>query len=156
MGVFVLNGIAGAIPATLVVLFMTDRLGASAHWQAALLTTYFACAALGLPLWLRGVQRWGPVSYTHLDVYKRQVLDGLIFGHWAARWVHRVRHWLHRNTKANSRKNIHAHYDLGNAFYRLWLDPSMNYSSAWFPAPVQGEPTPEAFTACLLYTSRCV
>ncbi len=77
----------------------------------------------------------------------RQVLDGLIFGHWAARWVHRVRHWLHRNTKANSRKNIHAHYDLGNAFYRLWLDPSMNYSSAWFPAPVQGEPTPEAFTA---------
>lgn len=59
MAVFVLNGIAGAIPATLVVLFMTDRLGASAHWQAALLTTYFACAALGLPLWLRGVQRWG-------------------------------------------------------------------------------------------------
>ena len=59
MAVFVLNGIAGAVPATLVVLFMTDRLGASAHWQAALLTTYFASAALGLPLWLRGVQRWG-------------------------------------------------------------------------------------------------
>ena len=30
------------------------------------------------------------------------------------------------------RENIHAHYDLGNDFYRLWLDPSMNYSSAWF------------------------
>jgi GPH family glycoside/pentoside/hexuronide:cation symporter len=59
MAVFVLNGIAGAVPATLVVLFMTDRLGASANWQAALLTTYFASAALGLPLWLRGVQRWG-------------------------------------------------------------------------------------------------
>jgi cyclopropane-fatty-acyl-phospholipid synthase len=29
-------------------------------------------------------------------------------------------------------KNIHAHYDLGNEFYRLWLDPTMNYSSAWF------------------------
>lgn len=62
----------------------------------------------------------------------RQALDGIIFGHWAARLLHRARHWLNRNTKANSRKNIHAHYDLGNAFYSLWLDPSMNYSSAWF------------------------
>jgi cyclopropane-fatty-acyl-phospholipid synthase len=39
---------------------------------------------------------------------------------------------LHRNTRRNSKKNIHAHYDLGNAFYELWLDPTMNYSSAWF------------------------
>jgi len=62
----------------------------------------------------------------------RKTLDSLIFGHWAARTWHRVRHWLNRNTKANSRKNIHAHYDLGNDFYRLWLDPTMNYSSAWF------------------------
>jgi len=35
-------------------------------------------------------------------------------------------------TKKNSQKNIHAHYDLGNAFYELWLDDTMNYSSAWF------------------------
>ena len=34
-------------------------------------------------------------------------------------------------------ENIHAHYDLGNAFYRLWLDPSMNYSSAWFQGDTQ-------------------
>ena len=33
-----------------------------------------------------------------------------------------------RNTRRGSRKNIHAHYDLGNAFYALWLDPTMNYS----------------------------
>jgi cyclopropane-fatty-acyl-phospholipid synthase len=65
----------------------------------------------------------------------RQALDSLIFGHWATRLLHRARHWLHRNTRANSRKNIHAHYDLGNAFYSLWLDPSMNYSSAWFENP---------------------
>jgi cyclopropane-fatty-acyl-phospholipid synthase len=39
---------------------------------------------------------------------------------------------LNRNTRTNSRKNIHAHYDLGNAFYELWLDETMNYSSAWF------------------------
>ena len=80
----------------------------------------------------------------------RQALDGLIFGHWAARLVNRARHWLNRNTKANSRKNIHAHYDLGNAFYSLWLDPSMNYSSAWFADgsdALNADITPEAFTA---------
>jgi cyclopropane-fatty-acyl-phospholipid synthase len=80
----------------------------------------------------------------------RQALDGLIFGHWAARLVNRARHWLNRNTKANSRKNIHAHYDLGNAFYSLWLDPSMNYSSAWFADgsdALNADISPEAFTA---------
>ena len=39
--------------------------------------------------------------------------------------------------KRNSRKNIHAHYDLGNAFYQLWLDDTMNYSSAVFERPDQ-------------------
>ncbi|WP_299813653.1 cyclopropane-fatty-acyl-phospholipid synthase family protein [uncultured Roseibium sp.] len=41
-----------------------------------------------------------------------------------------VRHWLNANTKRGSRRNISAHYDLGNAFYKEWLDPSMTYSSA--------------------------
>ncbi|PVB63629.1 cyclopropane-fatty-acyl-phospholipid synthase family protein [Labrenzia sp. 011] len=41
-----------------------------------------------------------------------------------------VRHWLNSNTKRGSRRNISAHYDLGNAFYKEWLDPSMTYSSA--------------------------
>jgi cyclopropane-fatty-acyl-phospholipid synthase len=44
----------------------------------------------------------------------------------------RLMHWTKRNTRKGSRKNIHAHYDLGNDFYRLWLDPSMTYSSALF------------------------
>ncbi|MFO1083431.1 MAG: cyclopropane-fatty-acyl-phospholipid synthase family protein [Reyranellaceae bacterium] len=42
---------------------------------------------------------------------------------------------LHRrrdNSRAGARRNIHAHYDLGNEFYRLWLDPSMTYSSALY------------------------
>ena len=42
----------------------------------------------------------------------------------------RVGHRFRRNTRAGSRRNIAAHYDLGNAFYELWLDPSMSYSSA--------------------------
>lgn len=40
--------------------------------------------------------------------------------------------FLRRNSKNGSRKNIQAHYDVGNDFYRLWLDPSMTYSSALF------------------------
>ncbi len=71
----------------------------------------------------------------------RQALDAAIYGHWAGRLLYRVKHWLNRNTRANSRKNIHAHYDLGNAFYRLWLDPSMNYSSACFEGQLDGDLT---------------
>jgi len=45
---------------------------------------------------------------------------------------HRLMHVMNMNTKSGSRRNISAHYDLGNAFYRLWLDPGMAYSSAIF------------------------
>lgn len=45
------------------------------------------------------------------------------------RLLQRLRHWLNRNTRAGSRRNIHTHYDLGNAFYQLWLDETMSYSS---------------------------
>lgn len=44
----------------------------------------------------------------------------------------RVRHRLRRNSRQGSRRNIHAHYDLGNRFYEAWLDPGMTYSSALF------------------------
>ena len=44
----------------------------------------------------------------------------------------RLRHWLRSNTKAQARRNIAHHYDLGNDFYELWLDDSMTYSSALF------------------------
>ncbi len=46
--------------------------------------------------------------------------------------VQRVRHWLNDNSPKGSRRNISAHYDLGNQFYRHWLDPTMTYSSALF------------------------
>jgi len=62
----------------------------------------------------------------------RQAVDAVIFGTWAGRLLYRIKHLLQHNSKANSRKNIHAHYDLGNTFYGLWLDQTMNYSSAWF------------------------
>ncbi|MBT9505143.1 cyclopropane-fatty-acyl-phospholipid synthase family protein [Rhodoferax sp.] len=62
----------------------------------------------------------------------RREMDEVIFGTWAGRLLYRIKHLLNHNSRANSRKNIHAHYDLGNAFYQLWLDDTMNYSSAWF------------------------
>ncbi len=49
--------------------------------------------------------------------------------------AHRVLHWLERNTRAGSRRNIRAHYDLGNEFFGLFLDPAMMYSSAVFERP---------------------
>jgi cyclopropane-fatty-acyl-phospholipid synthase len=49
----------------------------------------------------------------------------------------RIAHRLRRNTRANARRNISSHYDLGNEFYRLWLDESMTYSSAVFESPGQ-------------------
>jgi cyclopropane-fatty-acyl-phospholipid synthase len=48
------------------------------------------------------------------------------------RAVHAIKHKLRPNTRSGSRRNIAAHYDLGNAFYEQWLDPSMTYSSALF------------------------
>jgi cyclopropane-fatty-acyl-phospholipid synthase len=56
----------------------------------------------------------------------------VVYGTWWGRALHRLRHLRRRNSRRGSRKNIAAHYDLGNAFYRLWLDPTMAYSSAWF------------------------
>ena len=62
----------------------------------------------------------------------RNAIESIVFGSWLGQLFYRIKHWTNRNTCANSQKNIHAHYDLGNAFYELWLDETMNYSSAWF------------------------
>jgi cyclopropane-fatty-acyl-phospholipid synthase len=62
----------------------------------------------------------------------RDVLERVVYGSWWGSLLHRVRHALNRNSRRGSAKNIHAHYDLGNAFYAQWLDPTMSYSSAWF------------------------
>ena len=49
--------------------------------------------------------------------------------------VLKLLHALNRNTRNGSRRNIAAHYDLGNDFYQLWLDPKMMYSCAYFDTP---------------------
>ncbi len=59
-------------------------------------------------------------------------IKALVDGNPLMRAVNFIGHLLHANTSKGSAKNIHAHYDLGNAFYSRWLDPSMTYSSARF------------------------
>ncbi len=78
------------------------------------------------------------VQLISLAVANRQAL-ALSKGWWRlpARLSRTVAHRRNRNTKPGSRRNISAHYDLGNDFYRLWLDETMTYSSAVFESPEQ-------------------
>jgi cyclopropane-fatty-acyl-phospholipid synthase len=59
-------------------------------------------------------------------------LEQAIYGQWWSKLIYRLRHLVRANTRAGARRNIHAHYDLGNDFYRRWLDQTMTYSSAVF------------------------
>jgi cyclopropane-fatty-acyl-phospholipid synthase len=76
-----------------------------------------------------------------LLVANRATLEQAIYGTWWGSLFDRLQHWLRANTKAQARKNIAAHYDLGNAFYTLWLDPSMTYSAALFGTPYCADAT---------------
>jgi cyclopropane-fatty-acyl-phospholipid synthase len=69
----------------------------------------------------------------------RAGIESVVYGSWWGSLAYRIRHLLNRNSRSGSRKNIHAHYDIGNAFYQLWLDPSMTYSSALFTPETGGD-----------------
>ncbi|MEP6504030.1 MAG: cyclopropane-fatty-acyl-phospholipid synthase family protein [Betaproteobacteria bacterium] len=78
----------------------------------------------------------------------RNVIEKALYGSWWGSLLHRVQHALNRNTRRGSRRNISAHYDLGNGFYTLWLDETMNYSSALFEGDLS-RPLAQAQTAKL-------
>jgi cyclopropane-fatty-acyl-phospholipid synthase len=78
-----------------------------------------------------------PAELLTLLAENRAQLARALHGSWLPLLVHRLRHLLRSNTRAGSKRNILAHYDLGNDFYRLWLDPSMSYSAALFGADPQ-------------------
>ncbi|MBC7202971.1 MAG: class I SAM-dependent methyltransferase, partial [Pusillimonas sp.] len=71
-------------------------------------------------------------SLIALFIVNREQMERVMYGAWWGKLFYRLRHILNRNSRSGSRRNIHAHYDLGNAFYSNWLDETMNYSSAWF------------------------
>jgi cyclopropane-fatty-acyl-phospholipid synthase len=76
------------------------------------------------------------VALVRILVRNRDALDAMEGG--VARiggWLMRMWHAMQRNTRVGSRRNIAAHYDLGNALFELFLDSSMMYSSAIFASP---------------------
>jgi cyclopropane-fatty-acyl-phospholipid synthase len=85
----------------------------------------------------------------HVFVANRDAIESVVYGSWWGALLYRARHLLNRNSRRGSKKNIHAHYDLGNPFYRLWLDETMNYSSAWFDGD-RTRPLPAAQRAKVL------
>jgi cyclopropane-fatty-acyl-phospholipid synthase len=78
-----------------------------------------------------------PVALFEVFSLNRHGLAGTGRAHGLSRLLRRLWHRAHRNDRAGARRNIHEHYDLGNEFYELWLDPTMTYSSAMFDAPGQ-------------------
>lgn len=96
-------------------------------------------------LGLAACYRDGEIESGDLTALLRLALCNLQPLHQAARRnrlldiFYRLRHRLRANTRRGSARNIEAHYDLGNDFYRLWLDPSMTYSSACFDAGLDGD-----------------
>jgi cyclopropane-fatty-acyl-phospholipid synthase len=72
------------------------------------------------------------VALLELFIANRESIERVIYGTWWGSLAYRLKHLFNRNSRRGSRKNIHAHYDIGNPFYRLWLDETMNYSSALF------------------------
>ena len=86
------------------------------------------------------------VALLQLFIANRAAVEGVIYGTWWGSLAYRLKHLLNRNSRQGSKKNIHAHYDLGNAFYKQWLDETMNYSSALFEGDLD-RPMPEAQAA---------
>lgn len=87
-----------------------------------------------------------PARVLYFFVRNRAAAERVIYGSFWGSLAYRVKHLFNRNTRKQAKKNITAHYDLGNAFYSLWLDASMTYSSALFAphlqAPARELPAP--------------
>lgn len=72
------------------------------------------------------------VALMRLMIANREALERMIYGSWWGSLLYRIQYAFKRNSRSGSQKNIHAHYDIGNDFYHLWLDEGMSYSSAWY------------------------
>jgi cyclopropane-fatty-acyl-phospholipid synthase len=105
------------------------------HWRA-LLRLATGGSAGWYQAWEAG--EWSstdPVTLFALFIANARSLGdvGRAKGPW--RLAARALHWLNRNTRSQARRNIQAHYDLGNDFYRAWLDSTMSYSSVLQAGP---------------------
>ncbi len=83
-------------------------------------------------------EQWSTPNLTKVLEFFSENFDSarrLAAGGMLVRVINMLRHVFNRNSKAGSKRNIEAHYDLGNDFYESWLDPSMTYSSALYSKP---------------------
>jgi cyclopropane-fatty-acyl-phospholipid synthase len=71
-------------------------------------------------------------QFLYLFSLNHDLIQSMLGNKPIVRIVQLFRHWLNRNTKTQAKRNIEAHYDLGNRFYAAWLDESMTYSAALF------------------------
>jgi cyclopropane-fatty-acyl-phospholipid synthase len=71
-------------------------------------------------------------QFLYLFCVNHELIQAMLGDKPLVRFTQIVRHWFNRNTRRQARRNIYAHYDIGNAFYSAWLDPSMTYSSALY------------------------
>jgi len=71
-------------------------------------------------------------KFLYLFCVNHDLIQAMLANKPLVRVVQMVRHWFNRNTKRQAKRNIYAHYDIGNTFYSAWLDSSMTYSSALF------------------------
>ena len=78
---------------------------------------------------------WSSPDLTAFLTLAAQNFDGRFRTPWPLRALHRLRHGLNANSRRGAKRNIMAHYDLGNDFYAAWLDRSMLYSSALYEHP---------------------
>ncbi|MEZ5542433.1 MAG: cyclopropane-fatty-acyl-phospholipid synthase family protein [Pseudomonadota bacterium] len=104
------------------------------NWAA--LRTLFRHGDIGLAECYRdgSIDTSDPAALIRLGIRNQDVLERAIHGSTLLNLVYRLKHVLRRNSRRGSARNISAHYDLGNDFYELWLDPSMTYSAARFDA----------------------
>jgi cyclopropane-fatty-acyl-phospholipid synthase len=80
-----------------------------------------------------------PVPLFELFVRNRVGLGSTARPSGLSRLIKLLGHMLRRNSRTGARRNVMAHYDLGNDFYKAWLDPTMSYSSAMFTEPLDGQ-----------------
>ena len=116
-------GNAGSISATITVL--------DAHFYGEI--AFGGSIGAGEAYMLNYWQADNLTNVIRLFAVNQSIMDTLEGGfEWLSKPILKILHYLNRNTTDGSRKNIAAHYDLGNDFFKLWLDPSMMYSAAIF------------------------
>lgn len=71
-------------------------------------------------------------AFLTLCALNQRALERVFYGKPLVAWFFRLKHLLRGNTRSGSKRNVSAHYDLSNDFYKLWLDPTMTYSAAIF------------------------